>query len=151
MARSAASNNRFPVVGIGASAGGVEALQAFFGPMPLDPGMAFIVVTHLGYGYESALPQILTRSTHLPIAAIRNGDTIEPNRVYVLSSNSVLTLRRGKLRLLPASTTRREYNPIDVFFASLAEDRGEYAFAVILSGTGHDGTLGPRRSRKRVA
>ena len=69
------------MVGIGASAGGVEALQAFFEPMPSDPGMAFIVVTHLGEGYESALPQILSRSTQLPIAAVRNGETIEPNHV----------------------------------------------------------------------
>jgi two-component system CheB/CheR fusion protein len=78
------ANNRFPVVGIGASAGGVEALQAFFGPMPPDPGMAFVVVTHLGAGYESALPQILSRSTALPIEAVRDGDTIEANRIYVL-------------------------------------------------------------------
>jgi len=137
------------VVGIGASAGGVEALQAFFGPMPSDPGMAFIVVTHLGEGYESALPQILSRSTQLPIAALRNGETIEPNHVYVLASDAVPTIRRGKLRLNPRSAGRREFNPIDVFFASLAEDRGEYSVAVILSGTGHDGTLGAKAIKEK--
>jgi len=136
------ANNRFPVVGIGASAGGVEALQAFFGPMPAHPGMAFVVVTHLGAGYESSLPQILSRSTVLPIAAVRDGDAIEANRIYVLASDEMPTLRRGKLRLSPRSAGRRELNTIDVFLASLAEDRGEYSVAVILSGTGHDGTLG---------
>src|SRR5690349_25138783 len=90
----AAANNRFPVVGIGASAGGVEALQAFFGPMPSDPGMAFIVVTHLGEGHESALPQILSRSTALPIAPIQDGAAIEPNHVYILGSDAVPTVRR---------------------------------------------------------
>ncbi|MBV8492975.1 MAG: hypothetical protein JO162_05805, partial [Alphaproteobacteria bacterium] len=143
------ANDRFPVVGIGASAGGVEALQEFFTPMPPDPGMAFIVVTHLGKGHESALPQILGRVTTLPIVAIRDGETIEANRVYVLSSDAMPTLRRGKLRLRSHSGARREYNPIDVFFASLAQEAGEYSIAVILSGTGHDGTLGAKAIKEQ--
>src|SRR5258707_10424811 len=110
--------------------------------MPADPGMAFIVVTHLGEGYESSLPQILSRSTEMPIAAMQDGGAIEPNHVYVLGPGAVPTLRRGRLRLNPRSAGRREFNTIDVFLASLAEDRGEYSVAVILSGTGHDGTLG---------
>ena len=149
MTRSSRSaDNHFPVVGVGASAGGVEALQAFFAPMPPEPGMAFIVVTHLGQGYESALPQILGRSTKLPILPARHGEAIEPNRVYVLVSDSVPTLRRGKLNLRQ-SPNRHEYNPIDVFLASLAEDRGEYSVAVILSGTGHDGTLGAKAIKEK--
>ena len=143
------ANNRFPVVGIGASAGGVEALQAFFEPMPADPGMAFIVVTHLGEGYESSLPQILSRSTEMPIAAMQDGGAIEPNHVYVLGPGAVPTLRRGRLRLNPRSAGRREFNTIDVFLASLAEDRGEYSVAVILSGTGHDGTLGVKAIKEK--
>ena len=145
---SRGADNPFAVVGIGASAGGVEALQAFFSPMPPEPGMAFIVVTHLGQGYESALPQILSRSTKLPIVPARHGEAIEPNRVYVLVSDSVPTLRRGKLHLRQ-STDRHKYNPIDVFLASLAEDRGEYSVAVILSGTGHDGTLGAKAIKEK--
>jgi two-component system CheB/CheR fusion protein len=145
---SRGADNPFAVVGIGASAGGVEALQAFFSPMPSEPGMAFIVVTHLGQGYESALPQILGRSTKLPVLPARHGEAIEPNRAYVLVSDSVPTLRRGKLNLRQ-STNRHEYNPIDVFLASLAEDRGEYSVAVILSGTGHDGTLGARAIKEK--
>src|SRR5207248_4064562 len=145
---SRGADNPFAVVGIGASAGGVEALQAFFSAMPSEPGMAFIVVTHLGQGYESALPQILGRSTKLPVVPARHGDAIEPNRAYVLVSDSVPTLRRGKLHLRQ-STDRHKYNPIDVFLASLAEDRGEYSVAVILSGTGHDGTLGAKAIKEK--
>src|SRR4051812_32033116 len=126
----------FLVVGIGASAGGVEALRGFFEAMPSDPGMAFVVVTHLGAGHESALPQILARSTPLPIAPVHDGATIEPNRIYVLSSDAVPTLRRKRLRLSQQPAGAREHNTIDVFFASLAEDRGEDAVAIILSGTG---------------
>jgi two-component system, chemotaxis family, CheB/CheR fusion protein len=143
------AHDHFLVVGIGASAGGVEALQAFFEPMPSDPGMAFIVVTHLGAGHESALPQILGRSSELPVVPARNGAAIEPNRVYVLSSDAVPTLRRGKLRLRAQAKGGREYNPIDIFLASLAEDRGENAVGVILSGTGHDGTLGAKAIKEK--
>src|SRR5947207_3237758 len=117
--------------------------------MPSDPGMAFVVVTHLGEGYESSLPQILSRSTALPIEPMRDGGTIEANRIYVLASDEMPTLRRGKLRLSPRSAGRRELNTIDVFFASLAEDRGEYSVAVILSGTGHAGTLGAKAIKEK--
>jgi len=136
--------DRFLVVGIGASAGGVEALQAFFEPMPADPGMAFIVVTHIAAGQESALPEILARSTLLPIEPIQDGAAIKPNRAYVMASDAVATLDRGRLRLVPQAAGGREHNRIDVLFASLAGDRGEDAVAVILSGVGHDGTLGAK-------
>ncbi|MGD9616847.1 MAG: CheR family methyltransferase [Alphaproteobacteria bacterium] len=136
-------------MGIGASAGGVEALQAFFEAVPPDPGMAFIVVMHLAAGHESALPQILARSARLPIAAVHDGATIESNRVYVLSSDAVPTLRRKRLRLSHHPAGGREHNTIDVFFASLAEDRGENAVAIILSGVGHDGTLGAKAIKEK--
>lgn len=141
--------NRLLVVGIGASAGGVEALQAFFAPMPADSGMAFIVVTHIGEGYESALPQILARSTKLPIAPIRNGEAPEPNHIYVQSTDAVPVLQRGRIRVRTRSSRRREHNPIDVFLSSLAEDRGDLAVAVILSGAGHDGTLGAKAIKEK--
>src|SRR3954469_15371900 len=110
------AGDRFLVVGIGASAGGVEALQTFFAAVPPDPGMAFIVVMHLGAGHESALPQILARSTGLPIAPVHDGAGIEPNRIYVLSSDAVPTLRRKRLRLAKQPVGGREHNTIDVFF-----------------------------------
>ena len=143
------AGDRFLVVGIGASAGGVEALQTFFAAVPPDPGMAFIVVMHLGAGHESALPQILARSTGLPIAPVHDGAAIEPNRIYVLSSDAVPTLRRKRLRLSQHPAGGREHNTIDVFFASLAEDRGENAVAIILSGIGHDGTLGAKAIKEK--
>ena len=143
------AGNWFLVVGIGASAGGVEALQGFFEAMPPDPGMAFVVVTHLGEGQHSALPEILARATNLPIEPARDGATLEPNRVYVLSSDAVPLLRRRRLRLSRHPASRRERNTIDVFFASLAEDRGEDAVAIILSGLGHDGTLGAKAIKER--
>ncbi len=131
-------------MGIGASAGGVDALQAFFGAMPADPGMAFIVVTHIAAGQESALPHILARLTTLPIEPIEDGASIEANHAYVLASDAIATLDRGRLRLTPQPAGGREHNRIDVFFASLAEDRGEDAVGVILSGVGRDGTLGAK-------
>ncbi|MGE3784009.1 MAG: CheR family methyltransferase, partial [Alphaproteobacteria bacterium] len=143
------AGNRFLVVGIGASAGGVEALRSFFEPMPSDSGMAFIVVTHLGEGQTSALPQILARVTDLPIVSATDGAAIEPNRVYVLAADAIPVLRRKRLRLTGQAADRRERNTIDVFFASLAEDRGEDAVAVILSGVGHDGTLGAMAIKER--
>jgi two-component system CheB/CheR fusion protein len=141
--------DNFLVVGIGASAGGVEALQGFFQPMPPGPGMAFIVVTHLPEGYESALPPILSRATGLSIVPVRNGITIEANHVYVLSSDAITTLRRGRLRLRAHTAGVRERNTIDVLFASIAEDRGERSVGVILSGTGHDGTLGAKAIKEK--
>src|SRR5437763_14452342 len=116
--------------------------------MPSEPGMAFIVSTQRRQRYEGALPHILGRSTKRPVLAARHGEAIEPNRAYVLVSDSVPTLRRGKLHLRQ-STDRHQYNPIDVFLASLAEDRGEYSVAVILSGTGHDGTLGAKAIKEK--
>ncbi|HTV88833.1 MAG TPA: CheR family methyltransferase [Stellaceae bacterium] len=141
--------DRFPIVGIGASAGGVEALQAFFAPMPGEPGMAFVVATHLGERHESALPQIIARTTALRVQPISNGALIEPNHVYVLSEDMVLTVRRGRLRLRPHPARARERHVIDVFLASLAEDQGEQAVAVILSGVGHDGSLGAKAIKEK--
>lgn len=143
------AGNRFPIVGIGASAGSIEALQAFFQPMPAEPGMAFIVVMHLGEHHESVLPQILARATALPIAEVHDGEMIEPNHVYVLTSNALPTVRRGRVRLLRQTTDARERNPIDVLFASLAEDIGDLSIGVILSGTGHDGTLGAKAIKEK--
>ncbi|HKS89366.1 MAG TPA: chemotaxis protein CheB [Stellaceae bacterium] len=140
--------NQFPAVGIGASAGGVEALQGFFEKMPADPGMAFVVVTHIGQGYESALPQILARSVALPIVAVRDGESIAADHIYIITSNAVATVRRGRLRLRPEPESR-ERNPIDVFFASLADEYGETTIGVILSGSGHDGTLGAKAIKEK--
>jgi two-component system CheB/CheR fusion protein len=137
------------VIGIGASAGGVEALQSFFRALPGNGKLSFIVVMHLGEGRESAMPEILARCTTLPVVPIRNGLAIEPGHVYVLVSHAVLTVRRGQLQLRQSGAAARERHPIDVFLSSLAEDYGESAVAIILSGVGSDGTLGTKAIKER--
>ncbi|WP_043360969.1 chemotaxis protein CheB [Belnapia sp. F-4-1] len=134
----------FPVVGIGASAGGVEALQVLFRAMP-DPApeMAFVVVTHVGASHDSALPEILRDCTSMPVVPARDGEVVQPGHAYVLPNDALITLCGGRLvlrRQLPEN--QRERQPIDLFFASLAEDQGEAAIGVVLSGSGSDGTLG---------
>ena len=143
------AEHRQLVIGIGASAGGVEALQAFFRAMPQSQGLSFIVVMHLGEGRESMMPDILSRCTRLPVAPARNNARIEPNHLYVLASDALLTVKNGRLNLRQHRSPARERHPIDVFFASLAEDAGENAVAIILSGAGSDGTLGAKAIKER--
>jgi two-component system CheB/CheR fusion protein len=131
-----------PIVGIGASAGGVEALEQFFKAVPPDNGLAFVVVTHLPPDHESMLAEILGRATPMPVVDAKDGDRVEAEHVYVLPPSAILTIRQGRLRLRRTGPSERERAPIDVFFNSLAEDQGEHAIGVVLSGSGHDGTLG---------
>ena len=131
-----------PVVGIGASAGGVEALEEFFKAVPAGNGLAFVVLTHLPPGRESMLSEILGRATRMPVVDAKDGERVEAEHVYVLPPSAILTIREGRLRLRRTGTADRERAPIDVFFNSLAEDQGEHAIGVVLSGGGHDGTLG---------
>ena len=130
------------VVGIGASAGGVEALEAFFKAMPDENGMAFVVVTHLDPNRESMLPEILGRATRMPVVSAQDGEPVAAEHVYVLPAGAILTAREGRLQVRATGTHDRERAPIDLFFASLAEDQGEHAIAIVLSGSGTDGTLG---------
>ena len=133
----------FPIIGIGASAGGVEALKAFFQALPADLDAALVVVTHIGPNHTSVLPAILQDCCHLPVLAIEDGQAPEPGRAYVLTTNGSLTIAAGRLRVRPhAGQAPRELRPIDVFLASLAEDQGDRAAGILLSGSGSDGTLG---------
>jgi len=131
-----------PIVGIGASAGGVEALEQFFKAMPADHGMGFVVVTHLSPSHESMLAEILGRATSMPVFYARDGELVQPQQVHVLPPSATLTIREGRLQLRLTGAADRDRSPIDVFFNSLAEDQGEYAIGVVLSGGGSDGTLG---------
>ena len=131
-----------PIVGIGASAGGVEALETFFKAVPVENGLAFVVVTHLAPNHESMLAEILGRATRMPVVNARDGETVEAQHVYVLPAGAVLTIREGLLQLLHTGPADRQRAPVDVFFTSLAEDRGEHAIGIVLSGGGSDGTLG---------
>lgn len=131
-----------PVVAIGSSAGGLEALEQFFANTPPEPGAAFVVVSHLAPSQPSLLPELLARKTAMPVVAATDGVRVEPNHVYVIAPNSTLTLAGDVLRAENHSDPRA--NPIDTFFRSLAEARGPRAVGIVLSGTGSDGSLGLR-------
>jgi len=134
----------FPVVGIGASAGGVEALEQFFGRLQERIGMAFIVVPHLDPSHASLMTELLRRVTPLEVSEAVEGVRVQPDHVYVIPPNKDMTIERGILRLESPKTAHGLRLPIDSFFRSLAQDQGDLAVGIILSGTGSDGTLGSR-------
>ncbi|MBF0334510.1 MAG: PAS domain-containing protein [Alphaproteobacteria bacterium] len=133
-----------PIVGVGASAGGLAAFTAFFRAMPPAPGMAFVLIQHLDPTRGSHMAELLGRQTRMPVREV-DGDIVpEANHVYLIPPNKNLIIERGTLRLLDPVEPRGRRAPIDVFFRSLAEDQGENAACIVLSGTGSDGTLGLR-------
>jgi len=135
----------FPIIGIGASAGGVEALTSLFKRMPPQLDAVFVVVTHLAHNRESLLPEILARCTAMPVATAQDGQPVESGHVYLNPPDAILTVRNQHLSLKDHSGER---NPIDMFLMSLAEDAGDRTIAVILSGTGSDGAIGVRAVRE---
>ncbi len=139
-----ANRAAFPVVGIGASAGGIDAMRKLLPAIDPDCGMAFVVVQHLDPDHKSLLSEVLARGTPLPVATIVNDTEVEPNHIYVIPSGAGLTIAGGRLTLTTPAAPRGQRTPIDEFFISLAHDQGENAACVILSGTGSDGTLGLR-------
>jgi two-component system, chemotaxis family, CheB/CheR fusion protein len=142
---SATNARRTPfVVGMGASAGGLEALDAFFQAMPSDSGMVFVVVTHQAPGHQSLLPELLARRTQMPVETARDDVRLEPNRVYVAAPCQKLALLNGTIQIMELSSSGTTQLPIDYFFRSLANDQEECAVCIVLSGTGTDGTLGLR-------
>ncbi|MER8833482.1 CheR family methyltransferase [Mesorhizobium sp. M0909] len=140
----ASQNGRFPIVGVGASAGGIPAMEGLFKGLTGDTGMAFVVVTHLSPERESLLHEVIRRYTEMPVLVAEEGAAVQPDQVYVMPQNVVLTIRKGALSLRRPNTFNRERKPIDIFFSALAEDQGEYAVGIILSGGDSDGTLGAR-------
>ncbi len=133
----------FPVVGIGASAGGLEAVSEFLRAMRPDAGMAFVLVQHLPPDRESQMAEILARHTAMPVAQVEEGMAVEPDHVYVIRPGRVLTVRQGRLHLgRPLGTPRAANRPIDDFFRSLAAEQRERAVCVVMSGMGSNGTAG---------
>ncbi len=132
----------FPIVGIGASAGGLEAFRQLLQNLPTNTGAAFVLVQHLSPTHESILPGLLARSTAMPVGEARDVEKIEPDHVYVIPSHMDLAITDGHLKLLPRATPPDWHMPIDLFFRTLAEVRGSQAIGVVLSGTASDGTLG---------
>jgi two-component system CheB/CheR fusion protein len=134
----------FPVVGIGSSAGGLEALQQLFGAMPPDSGLGFIIAAHLDPTQKSHLTELLGRCTKMPVVQIERAIRVEPDHVYVIAPDQELTIRDGVVHTNRPTAPRGHRHPVDSFFRSLAEDQGERAIAIVLSGTGTNGSLGLR-------
>ncbi|OGD13617.1 chemotaxis protein CheR [Candidatus Atribacteria bacterium RBG_19FT_COMBO_35_14] len=136
----------FPIVGIGASAGGLAAFEAFFSGMPTDsdPGMAFVLVQHLAPDHKSILSELIKRYTRMQVFEVEDGMKVQPNCVYIIPPNRDMALLNGTLQLMELSAPRGLRLPIDFFFRSLAQDQREQAICIVLSGTGSDGTLGVR-------
>ena len=132
----------FLTVGIGASAGGLEAFKRFFTAMPADSGMAFILVQHLAPEYKSMLAEIVGRTTRMVVVEARDGVLVEPNCVFVSPPDATMTIVGGRLKVVHPAPPREHRRPIDTFFQSLAEDQGDKAVCIILSGTGSDGAIG---------
>ncbi len=138
------SEGNVPIIGIGASAGGLEAFELFFKTMPAECGMAFVLIPHLDPGHESLLSEILQRNTSMPVHEAKDQAKIQPDHVYIIPPNRDMTIFHGVINLSVPEQARGLRLPIDTFFRSLAEDQGERAICVILSGSGSDGTLGLR-------
>lgn len=134
----------FPIVGIGCSAGGLEALEKFLSHVPASAGIAFVIVQHLAPEHVSALPDLLQRHTTMPVVEATDGMLVHPDGVYVIPPNKDLSLLHGTLYLLDPVAPRGLRLPIDFFLRTLAEDRKEHAIGVILSGMGSDGVFGLR-------
>ncbi|QHI99891.1 PAS domain S-box protein [Xylophilus rhododendri] len=138
----------FPVVGIGASAGGLIALQKLLGRLPAEPGMAFVIVMHLSPEHDSSLGPILQRTSSLPVLTVAGDTHIEVNRVYVISPALKLMMTDGMLRVAPFASIEGRRSSIDLFFRTLAHAHGERSICVVLSGSGCDGAQGLRRVKE---
>jgi two-component system, chemotaxis family, CheB/CheR fusion protein len=136
----------FPIVGIGASAGGLAAFEAFFSGMPveIDPGMAFVLVQHLAPDHKSIVTELVQRYTRMEVFEVEDGMAVRPNCAYIIPPGRDMAFLGGTLQLLEPSAPRGQRMPIDFFFRSLAQDLLERAIGIVLSGTGSDGTLGIR-------
>jgi len=134
----------FPIVGIGASAGGLAAFEAFFSGMSAvtDPGMAFVLVQHLAPDHKSILTDLIRRYTRMQVFEVEDGMVVQPNCTYIIPPGRDMAFLNGTLQLLEPVLPRGQRLPIDFFFRSLALDQRERAICIVLSGTGSDGTQG---------
>jgi two-component system, chemotaxis family, CheB/CheR fusion protein len=139
----------FPIVGIGASAGGLEALEQFFENMPNDNGMAFVVIQHLDPTHVGIMPELLQRMTSMKVYSATDRLKVQPNCIYVIPPNKSMSLLNGALHLFDPLETRGLRLPIDIFFRSLADDRQEKSIGIILSGMGSDGSLGMKAIKEK--
>ncbi len=140
----------FPIVGIGASAGGLKALELFLSNVPADSGIAFVIIQHLDPSHKGVMPELLQRATAMKVSQIKDRTKVLPNCVYVIPPNKDLSILHGVLLLLAPAASRGLRLPIDFFLRALAQDRQELAVGVVLSGMGSDGTLGLRAIKEKA-
>lgn len=140
------TKQNFPIVGIGASAGGLAAFEAFFSAMPIDADMdmAFVLVQHLAPDHKSILSDLIRRYTKMQVFEVEDGMTVKPDCAYIIPPNRDMAFLNGNLQLMEPAAPRGQRLPIDFFFRSLAQDRHERSICIVLSGSGSDGTLGAR-------
>ncbi len=132
----------FSIVGIGASAGGLESLERFFAVMPAEPGMAFVIIQHLSPDFRSMMNELLSRHSQIPVQTVEHDTPIRANQIYLLPPRKEMTIESGRLLLADKDSSRAMTLPIDLFFHSLATEAGSQAVAVVLSGSGTDGSRG---------
>ncbi len=140
----------FPIVGIGASAGGLEALEQFFRHVPAGSGLAFVIVQHLDPTHKGIMPELLQRATPMRVTQVRDRTKAQPDNVYVIPPNRDMTILHGVLHLFEPAAPRGLRLPIDFFLRSLAQDQQKHSIGVILSGMGSDGTLGLRAIKEKA-
>ena len=148
-AQKSVPDDNFLIVGIGASAGGVQALKTFFENVPAESGSAYVVILHLSPDHDSQLTAILQTVSKIPVEKIEEKVRVEPNHVYVVSPNESLSMQDGHIIVSPINTVEERRAPVDIFFRTLAESHDSRAVAVILSGTGADGSMGIKRVKER--
>ena len=141
-------DNHFLIVGIGASAGGVAALRTFFEQVPADSGIAYVVILHLSPNHDSQLAEVLGSVAKIPVQQVTEKITVEPNHVYVIPPNQHLTMQAGDIVVSPNLQISERRAPVDIFFRTLAESHKSHAVAVILSGTGANGSMGLKRVKE---
>jgi two-component system CheB/CheR fusion protein len=141
-------NNKLLIVGLGASAGGIQALRKFFENVPEDSGMAYVVILHLSPDHDSKLAEVIRTATKIPVAQITEKTKVTPNHIYVVPPNQHLSMLDGHIVVSPNAQIEDRRAPIDIFFRTLAESHGPHAVCVILSGTGANGSMGLKRIKE---
>jgi len=139
----------FLVVGIGASAGGIQALRNFFAHVPADSGMAYVVILHLSPDHDSQLAEVLQSTAPIPVTKVEQRVRVEPNHVYVIPPNKNLEIRAAHIDVANVTSSEVRRAPVDIFFRTLAESHGPRAVSVVLSGTGANGSMGMKRVKER--
>jgi two-component system CheB/CheR fusion protein len=142
---TASFSSDLSVIGIGASAGGLEAINEFFDNVPENTNFAFVIIQHLSPDYKSLMGEILSKHTTMQVIEAHDDEILRPNFVYLLPSKKLMTVKNDRLQLDEKIKNKLPNNAIDIFFSSLAEDKGDKAIGVILSGTGTDGSKGIER------